>query len=74
MRPSIIIDDLAAFLKALGLSLLSIEARHVIAAVGPEPETRDPFDRLLLAQCEVENLKLVTLDRALAGHRLALKL
>jgi PIN domain nuclease of toxin-antitoxin system len=36
--------------------------------------TSDPFDRLLLAQCQVENLKLVTVDRALLGHPLALKI
>ena len=66
------LDDVAAFLKAIGLSLLSIEASHAIAAVAPEPQTRDPFDRLLLAQCSVENLKLVTLDRALISHPLAL--
>jgi len=35
--------------------------------------TRDPFDRLLLAQCQTEGLLLVTVDRALAGHRLAFK-
>jgi PIN domain nuclease of toxin-antitoxin system len=39
----------------------------------PEPETRDPFDRLLLAQCRVEDLQLATVDRSLTGHRLALK-
>jgi len=26
----------------------------------------DPFDRLLLAQCEVETLRLLTADKALA--------
>ena len=73
LDPGMPLDDIAAFLKALGLSLLPIEAGHVIAAAQPEPQTRDPFDRLLLAQCEVESLKLVTLDRALIGHRLALQ-
>jgi len=66
--------DIAGFLRALGISLLPIDAPHVVAAAEPEPDTRDPFDRLLLAQCEVENLRLVTLDRALVGHRLALKI
>jgi len=42
----------------------------VITATYPEPESRDPFDRLLLAQCQVENLKLVTLDRDLLKHAL----
>jgi PIN domain nuclease of toxin-antitoxin system len=55
----------------LGLALLTIEASHVLAIVEPEPSTRDPFDRLLLAQCAVENLRLVTLDRRLTPHPLS---
>lgn len=55
----------------VGLPLLSIEVAHVLAEVAPEPDTRDPFDRLLLAQCQVEGLRLVTTDRALAVHPLA---
>ena len=46
-------------------------ATHVLAAVEPEPSTRDPFDRLLLAQCQVEDLRLVTIDRSLISHRLS---
>lgn len=53
------------------LNLVAINERHVLADVFPEPPTRDPFDRLLLAQCQVEGFRLVTLDRALAGHPLA---
>jgi PIN domain nuclease of toxin-antitoxin system len=44
---------------------------HVITLVLPEPPTRDPFDRLLLAQAQVEGLQLVTIDRALIDHPLA---
>jgi PIN domain nuclease of toxin-antitoxin system len=51
--------------------LLVIEASYVLSAVDPEPTTRDPFDRLLLAQCAVENLHLVTIDRHLTAHPLA---
>ncbi len=53
------------------LELLPIDHRHALAAVDPEPATRDPFDRLLLGQCAVEGMRLVTLDRALAEHPLA---
>lgn len=67
------LDDLPAFLAGFGVTLVPVEASHALVEVKPEPRTRDPFDRLLLAQCQVEGLKLVTLDRALAGHRLALK-
>jgi PIN domain nuclease of toxin-antitoxin system len=54
-----------------GLELISINEHHVLATVQPEPATRDPFDRLLLAQCKVEELRLVTVDRALVSHALA---
>ena len=33
--------------------------------------TRDPFDRLLLAQCAIEGRRLVTIDAALRDHPLA---
>jgi PIN domain nuclease of toxin-antitoxin system len=55
----------------LGAHLLDIEFRHVVADIGSEPLTKDPFDWLLLGICAAENLKLVTLDRALADHPLA---
>lgn len=72
LDPGMPLLDIAAYFEAVGLSILPIEASHVIAATDPEPETRDPFDRLLLAQCQIENLKLVTMDRALVKHPLTL--
>ena len=59
---------LPELLESMGLALLVIEAAHVLAIIEPKPDTRDPFDRLLLAQCAVENLQLVTVDRRLASH------
>ncbi|MEQ1890069.1 MAG: type II toxin-antitoxin system VapC family toxin [Alphaproteobacteria bacterium] len=73
LDPGMPLDDIAGYLEALGLAMLPIEISHVITAVDPEPLTRDPFDRLLLAQCQIEDLRLVTLDRALAAHPLAAK-
>jgi PIN domain nuclease of toxin-antitoxin system len=57
----------------MGMTILNIAAPHVLALVTPEPRPRDPFDRLLLAQCAVENLRLVTVDRALVDHPLAFR-
>ena len=54
----------------IGLVILRIEATHVLAPVDPMPDTRDPFDRLLLAQCAVEGLRLITTDRVLVKHPL----
>jgi PIN domain nuclease of toxin-antitoxin system len=64
---------LPKILTSGGLELIPINEHHVLATVQPEPMTRDPFDRLLLAQCSVEELRLVTVDRALISHTLAVQ-
>lgn len=67
------IEDIPEYLQFARVKILRIDVPHVITAAEPEPETRDPFDRLLLAQCQTEGLLLVTVDRALTDHRLAFK-
>ena len=62
---------LPELLDGLGVRIVAIEGRHALASVEPEPTTRDPFDRMLLSQCQVEGLRLVTIDRALVAHPLA---
>jgi PIN domain nuclease of toxin-antitoxin system len=62
---------LPELIERLGLHLFAIDHHHVLTVAEPEPATRDPFDRLLLAQCLVENLRLVTVDRVLVSHPLA---
>ena len=62
---------LPELLDRLGIRIVAINERHALASVEPEPMTRDPFDRMLLAQCQVEGLRLVTVDRALVSHPLA---
>jgi PIN domain nuclease of toxin-antitoxin system len=69
LTPSL--ETLPELLGLIGVELLAISATHVLTAAHPEPLTRDPFDRLLLAQCQAEDMRLVTIDRVLAGHRLA---
>ena len=64
------LQQLPDLLRKMDCTLLTIDEQHVLAELNPEPQTRDPFDRLLLAQCQVENLRLVTNDRALATHPL----
>jgi PIN domain nuclease of toxin-antitoxin system len=61
---------LPELMQRIGLQLIAINHHHVLTGVEPEPP-RDPFDRLLLAQCLIENLRLVTIDRALVTHPLA---
>ncbi len=68
------VSDMPSNVRSGGLEILGIEVAHVLHTLDPEPPTRDPFDRLLLAQCHVEGLMLVTVDRALVGHPLAFRL
>ena len=58
------------WLEAYKLPLLPMTIDHALEVAHPEPATRDPFDRLLLAVCACEGLKLLTTDTHLAGHRL----
>ena len=67
-------ETLPELIKDIGFEILPIRAEHAVSPITPDPPTRDPFDRLLPAQCKVEGLKLLTSDRALASHPLALKL
>ena len=54
-----------------GLHLINIDPAHVLADLDPVPDTKDPFDRLLLATAAVERLRLATIDTALLDHPLA---
>jgi len=71
LKLDIKLDLLEQSIGRLGLDLLPIQAKHVVEEVSPAPATRDPFDRLLLAQCVVEGMRLLTIDRALADHPFA---
>ena len=46
--------------------------RHAARALDAPLSHRDPFDELLLVQAQEEGLQLLTADRLLAGHPLAI--
>jgi len=68
------LDALPAMLAAGGVDIISILPEHVLAELSLLPSTKDPFDRLLLAQCQVEGMKLLTVDSELSVHPLACRL
>ncbi len=67
------LESLPDLIVGLGIALLVINEQHVMATISPALKTRDPFDRLLLAQCQIEKLLLVTVDRGLMDHPMAVK-
>ena len=60
--------DLLRQLERAGIELLPITARHA-DRVGTLPmHHRDPFDRLLIAQADVESFTLVTGDGGISDY------
>jgi PIN domain nuclease of toxin-antitoxin system len=63
-------DDFPAVLAAESFQDLDVTAAHAFA-VGQLPQLhRDPFDRILVAQCVVENLTLVSADANVKRYRI----
>jgi len=62
--------DLLAQLERAGVGLLPVTARHGDRAGALPMHHRDPFDRLLIAQAEIEGLTLVSGDREIAGYEI----
>ncbi|HMS46908.1 type II toxin-antitoxin system VapC family toxin [Candidatus Neomicrothrix sp.] len=58
-------DGLVDEVKANGFEMLGISSSHAEAAPNLPPHHRDPFDRMLVAQCQCDSLTLVTADRRL---------
>jgi PIN domain nuclease of toxin-antitoxin system len=65
------LERFPSYFESLGFQVLDIDRRHAAEELYQAPDTRDPFDQMLLAQCQVEAMRLVTVDRALAKHPLA---
>ena len=57
-----------ARMAALAVLPLAIDTPHALRAAALPPHHRDPFDRLLIAQAQIEDLPLLTADSALAVY------
>jgi PIN domain nuclease of toxin-antitoxin system len=55
-------------LELSGTLALPVEIRHAVHVSALPPHHRDPFDRLLIAQAQLENLVLVTADGQLSPY------
>lgn len=64
--------DIAAFVNshvtANGFEVLPLLIDHALRVASLPDHHRDPFDRALVAQAQVEDLALLTADRAIAHY------
>ncbi len=61
-------DDLPEQLAAHGFAELPLTIRHGLALAELPLHHRDPFDRLLVAQAQLEGLTIVTRDRTFDAY------
>jgi PIN domain nuclease of toxin-antitoxin system len=70
-RIEIELDDLEGAILKSGFEPLPITVQHAVR-VGRLPDVhRDPFDRMLIAQAGIEELRLVTHDRVFERYGLS---
>jgi PIN domain nuclease of toxin-antitoxin system len=63
-----LVQDFVDDVERQRMEILAISAEHAIrAGLLPGPH-KDPFDRMLIAQAQAENVPIVSNDRALDGY------
>jgi PIN domain nuclease of toxin-antitoxin system len=72
-RLSYPLADLEEAVEEAGFRSLPVTMRHALATERIDTAHEDPFDRLLLAQCQSETLRLLTADRQLAALPVAIR-
>jgi PIN domain nuclease of toxin-antitoxin system len=63
-----LVEDFVDDIKRQRMEILAVSAEHGIrAGLLPGPH-KDPFDRMLIAQAQAENVPILSNDRALDGY------
>jgi PIN domain nuclease of toxin-antitoxin system len=65
-------NDLGQQLERAGFVPLPITVAHGLAAGALPLHHRDPFDRMLVAQAQLEGMTIVTRDRDIARYQVAI--
>ncbi|TPJ75702.1 type II toxin-antitoxin system VapC family toxin [Mesorhizobium sp. B2-6-2] len=65
-------DDLPALLPRMRFQPLAVTLQHAHAVGDLPPHHGDPFDRLLIAQAQMEKLAILTSDPNFARYQVAL--
>lgn len=66
--------ELPDVVRDVGFAILDVTAEDAVAAANPMPGTRDPFDQMLIVQCQNYGLQLLTIDKVLTRHPRSAKL
>ena len=74
LNPGMSSDLLPQAVQASGIGIVPIRQAHALVTVEPVLPTGDPVDRMRLAQCQVEDCLLVTVDGAPRDHPLAMRI
>ena len=56
-------DKIEVYCDGAAIQILPISLEHAVAQLSPEPQTRDPFDRMLIWQAVATGHVLVSCDR-----------
>lgn len=64
--------DIVEILRSNGIPILGVNELHAARLEHLPLHHRDPFDRLLIAQAQIEALTLVTADRHFSAYDVAL--
>lgn len=61
-------DDVPGLLRTSAFRVIDISMDHALTAAALPRIHGDPFDRMLIAQCRIEGLTLITRDRTLTEY------
>ncbi len=59
-----LLSNYEMLLDKMGFNQLSVTTTHALRAGQLQIEHRDPFDRMLMAQAELESIPIITYDKA----------
>ena len=63
-----LLNDFGALVQQARFSMLPISLEHALAAGSLSWSHRDPFDRMLVAQAQIEGVPIATTDAAISGY------
>ena len=68
-----LLDAVRRFVGSSACEVLPVTAQHAFRVAGLPMHHRDPFDRLLIAQCQLEGMTIVTNDSAFRKYEVDIR-